>query len=176
MSILHAKKLIGSNFTNWHRNLRIVLMYEKKLKLKLAHLEKPLIPLPLLVASQAARNAYDMQNEVACLMLGIKAVYKLLSLEDEKLLRQLGTPCIRKTIAKLHAMLKLYEKGIPKEAKTLAVLAIREGRFHKDKKKPQGEKVRTSKRICLLMLPSPRSYRHLRDNIWQRTLSATTAN
>ncbi|GKD01391.1 hypothetical protein Tco_1171665, partial [Tanacetum coccineum] len=31
-SILHAKKLIGSNFTNWHRNLRIILRYEKKLK------------------------------------------------------------------------------------------------------------------------------------------------
>ncbi|GKD86544.1 hypothetical protein Tco_1357698, partial [Tanacetum coccineum] len=115
---------------------------------KLAHLKQPLIPLLLPVASQAARDAYDVQNEVACLMLGtkqelfetVKAVHKLLSLEDEKLLGQHGMPCIRKTIAELHAMLKLYEKGIPKEAETLAVLAIREGRFHKDKKKPQGAK------------------------------------
>ncbi|GKB57045.1 hypothetical protein Tco_0913231 [Tanacetum coccineum] len=41
---------------------------------KLAHLERTLIPFPYLVASQAARDAYnalyDVQNEVACLMLG----------------------------------------------------------------------------------------------------------
>nr|GEU47976.1 hypothetical protein [Tanacetum cinerariifolium] len=33
---------------------------------------------------------------------------------------------MRKTIAELHAMLKLHEKGIPKKAETPAVLAIRE--------------------------------------------------
>nr|GEW05178.1 hypothetical protein [Tanacetum cinerariifolium] len=42
---------------------------------------------------------------------------------------------IGKTIAELHAMLKLYEKGIPKKAETRTVLAIREGKIHKDKKK-----------------------------------------
>ncbi|GJY69161.1 hypothetical protein Tco_0472143 [Tanacetum coccineum] len=31
-SILHNEKLAGSNFSNWHRNLRIVLRYEKKLR------------------------------------------------------------------------------------------------------------------------------------------------
>ncbi|GKA81000.1 hypothetical protein Tco_0787692 [Tanacetum coccineum] len=31
-SILRAEKLTGSNFTNWYRNLRIVLGYEKKMK------------------------------------------------------------------------------------------------------------------------------------------------
>ncbi|GJT72105.1 hypothetical protein Tco_1031391 [Tanacetum coccineum] len=40
---------------------------------KLAHLEKPLIPLPLLVAPQVVRDAYqplfNAQNKVACLML-----------------------------------------------------------------------------------------------------------
>ncbi|GKE68221.1 hypothetical protein Tco_1526293, partial [Tanacetum coccineum] len=30
--ILLAKKLSGSNFTNWYGNLRIVLRYEKKIK------------------------------------------------------------------------------------------------------------------------------------------------
>ncbi|GKB04157.1 hypothetical protein Tco_0832300 [Tanacetum coccineum] len=30
--ILLAEKLTGSNFTNWYRNLRIVLKYEKKIK------------------------------------------------------------------------------------------------------------------------------------------------
>ncbi|GJX47315.1 retrotransposon protein, putative, ty1-copia subclass [Tanacetum coccineum] len=166
---------------------------------KLAHLKQPLIPLPLPVASQAARDAYDMQNEVACLMLGRGwSVRKLLSLEDDKLLRKLYSKnklnrnCLKQSKQSISSYLlkmKSYldnmeclgyampnKLGIPKEAETLAVLAIREGRFHKDKKKPQGAKVRTKERICLLMLPSPRSHRHLRDNIWQRTLSATAVN
>nr|GEX64348.1 hypothetical protein [Tanacetum cinerariifolium] len=40
-----------------------------------------------------------------------------------------------KTLAELHDMLKLYEKGIPKKAETPDVLAIREGKIQKDKKK-----------------------------------------
>ncbi|GKC77645.1 hypothetical protein Tco_1128419 [Tanacetum coccineum] len=51
-------------------NLRIVLRSEGKL----VHLEQPMTLLPYLVASQAARDAYealyDAQNKVACLMLG----------------------------------------------------------------------------------------------------------
>ncbi|GJY06182.1 hypothetical protein Tco_0373236 [Tanacetum coccineum] len=74
-SILQHEKLTGPNFMNWYRNLRIIL----RSKGKLAHLEQPLIPLPCPVASQAARDAYntlyDAHNEVACLMLGIKAFY-----------------------------------------------------------------------------------------------------
>ncbi|GJW64801.1 zinc finger, CCHC-type containing protein, partial [Tanacetum coccineum] len=46
---------------------------------KLAHLEQPLIPIPLPVASQAACDAFetlfDSQNEVACLMIRIKAFH-----------------------------------------------------------------------------------------------------
>ncbi|GJU44312.1 hypothetical protein Tco_1201578 [Tanacetum coccineum] len=41
-SSLLAKKLTGSNFTNWYRNLRIVLRYEKKLKF----VEQPIGPAP----------------------------------------------------------------------------------------------------------------------------------
>ncbi|GJY77889.1 retrotransposon protein, putative, ty1-copia subclass [Tanacetum coccineum] len=51
---------------------------------------------------------------------------------------------IGKTIAELHAMLKLYEKGIPKKAKTLVVLAIRIRKIQKNSmKKPQGAKGKT---------------------------------
>ncbi|GKB82206.1 hypothetical protein Tco_0949101 [Tanacetum coccineum] len=38
-----------------------------------------------------------------------------------------------------------------------------------------GQRVRTRERISLLMLPRPRSHRHLRKIIQQKTLSATTA-
>ncbi|GJZ78702.1 RNA-directed DNA polymerase, eukaryota [Tanacetum coccineum] len=142
MSILHAKKLIGSNFTNWHRNLRIVLMYEKKLKL-VEHLMTA-APDPETTDPYTIDKYYESVNikqEVACLMLSRGwSVRKLLSLEDEKLLGHLGTSCMGKTIAELHVMLKLHEKGIPKKAETPAVLAIREGRIQKDKKKLQREK------------------------------------
>ncbi|GJT56964.1 hypothetical protein Tco_0992018 [Tanacetum coccineum] len=70
MSILHAKKLIGSNFTNWHRNLRIVLMYEKKLKL-VEHLMTA-APDPETTDPYTIDKYYESVNikqEVACLML-----------------------------------------------------------------------------------------------------------
>ncbi|GJS67528.1 hypothetical protein Tco_0682092 [Tanacetum coccineum] len=54
-SILQQEKLTGPKFTNWYRNLRIVLRSEGKL----AHLEQPLIPPPYRVASQATRDAYN---------------------------------------------------------------------------------------------------------------------
>nr|GEX73326.1 hypothetical protein [Tanacetum cinerariifolium] len=49
-------------------------------------------------------------------------------------------------IAELHAMLKLHEKSIPKKAKIFAVLATREGKIQKDKKKPKGAKAKDS--VC----------------------------
>ncbi|GKF41766.1 hypothetical protein Tco_0125108, partial [Tanacetum coccineum] len=66
-----------------------------------------------------------------------RLVSKLLSLEDEELLgyTNYNMHSIRKMIAELHAMLKLHEKGIPKKAETPALLAIREGKIQKDKKK-----------------------------------------
>ncbi|GJZ56475.1 retrotransposon protein, putative, ty1-copia subclass [Tanacetum coccineum] len=117
-SILLAKKLTRSNFTNWYRNLRIVLMYEKKLKF----LEQPIGPAP--DPETADPNIIDkyyesinLEQEVACLMLSRRwSVSKLLSLEDEELL------------------------GIPKKAETPTVLAIWEGKIQKDKKKPRGAK------------------------------------
>nr|GEW61731.1 hypothetical protein [Tanacetum cinerariifolium] len=80
-----------------------------------------------------------------------------------------------KTLVELHVMLKLHEKDIPKKAETHVVLAIREVKIQKDKKKEQGKKVRLKERISLLMLPRPRSHRRLREITQQRTLSATTA-
>ncbi|GJS07042.1 retrotransposon protein, putative, ty1-copia subclass [Tanacetum coccineum] len=59
-----------------------------------------------------------------------------------------------KTLAELHAMLKLHEKGIPKKAETPSVLAIREGKIHKDKKKkPQGAKGKAKEKNRLAYTP-----------------------
>ncbi|GJV06387.1 retrotransposon protein, putative, ty1-copia subclass [Tanacetum coccineum] len=61
-----------------------------------------------------------------------------------------------KTLAELHAMLKLHEKGIPKKAKTPTMLAIREGRIQKDKKKPQGAKGKDKGKNKLAYAPKPK--------------------
>ncbi|GKE97646.1 hypothetical protein Tco_0020997 [Tanacetum coccineum] len=60
---------------------------------------------------------------------------------------------IGKTLAELHAMLKLHEKGIPKKDETSCVLAIQEGKIQKDKKKPQGAKVKNKGKNKLVYAP-----------------------
>ncbi|GKC79642.1 hypothetical protein Tco_1130416 [Tanacetum coccineum] len=59
---------------------------------------------------------------------------------------------IGKTIAELHAMFKLHEKGIPNKAETPAVLDIRGGKIQKNNKK---NLQRERERLSLHMLPSP---------------------
>ncbi|GKG23359.1 hypothetical protein Tco_0391395, partial [Tanacetum coccineum] len=61
-----------------------------------------------------------------------------------------------KTIAELHAMLKLHEKGILKKAETLTVLAIQEGKIQKDKKKPRGAKGKNKGKNKLSYSPKPK--------------------
>ncbi|GJS63588.1 hypothetical protein Tco_0678152 [Tanacetum coccineum] len=81
------------------------------------------------------RLGYAMPNE-----LGVSLNLNFLNKDYDQFVQNYNMHSMRKTIAKLHAMLKLHEKGIPKKAETLAVLAIREGKIQKDKKKPRGEK------------------------------------
>ncbi|GJX37961.1 hypothetical protein Tco_0251264 [Tanacetum coccineum] len=61
-----------------------------------------------------------------------------------------------KSIVELHAMLKLHEKSIPKKAETPAVLAIREGKIQKNKKKPQWEKGKDKEKNKLAYAPKPK--------------------
>ncbi|GKE73901.1 zinc finger, CCHC-type containing protein [Tanacetum coccineum] len=76
-----------------------------------------------------------------------------------------------KTIAELHAMLKLHEKGISKKAETFAVLAIREGKIHKDKKKPRGTRGKDKGKNKLAydlkpkIPPSPKRDNPVRDSV-----------
>ncbi|GJV62888.1 zinc finger, CCHC-type containing protein [Tanacetum coccineum] len=67
--ILKKEKLNGSNFLDWYRNLRIVLMHEQKLH----HLEEALPEAHPATATVVVRNAYTHRvaekQEVACLML-----------------------------------------------------------------------------------------------------------
>nr|GEV05885.1 hypothetical protein [Tanacetum cinerariifolium] len=168
---------------------------------KLAHLEQPLIPIPLPVAPQAVRDTYevlyDAQNEVACLMLGIKASYaskqedgqsvsayilkmkgyldtlkclgyvmpkevgmsfilNSLNKDYDQFVQNYNMHNMGKSIVELHAILKLHEKGISKKAETLTILAIWEGKIHKERKNPKGEKGKDTKKNKLAYDPKPK--------------------
>nr|GEU53472.1 retrotransposon protein, putative, Ty1-copia subclass [Tanacetum cinerariifolium] len=159
-SIFLAEKLTGSNFTNCYRNLRIVLRYKKKLKF----MEQPTgpAPNPETVDLNTIDKYYEIVNleqEVVCLMLSEQAKHELFetvkafhacngqSVSSYHLkmkscldtLKCLGYAMPKELgMAELHAMLKVYEKGILKKAETPTVLAIWEGKIQKDKKKPHG--------------------------------------
>ncbi|GKD94425.1 hypothetical protein Tco_1374262 [Tanacetum coccineum] len=187
-SILLAEKLIGLNFTNSYRNLRIVLRYEKKIKF----VEQPTGPAPdpetadpdtidkyyetinleqevacLMLSSMSPNlqrtlekyNAFDMMKELktmfeeqakqeyfetvkafhACYAmpkeLGVSLILNSLNKDYDQFVQNYNMHSMGKTLAELHVMLKLYEKGIPKKAETLIVLSIRKGRIQKDMKK-----------------------------------------
>ncbi|GJW60662.1 zinc finger, CCHC-type containing protein [Tanacetum coccineum] len=168
-SILLAEKLIGSNFTNRYRNLRIVLRYKKKMKF----VEQPIGPAPDPETADLNTivkyyESVNLEQEVACLMLSIKAfhackqedgqsvssyllkiksyldtlerlgyampkelsvslILNSLNKDYDQFVQNYNMHNMGKTLAELHAMLKLHEKGIPKKAETPVVLAIREG-------------------------------------------------
>ncbi|GJS88831.1 hypothetical protein Tco_0771467 [Tanacetum coccineum] len=67
LSIILAEKLTGSNFTNWYRNLRIVLWYEKKIKF--AGPPDPETTDPDTIDTYY--ESVNLEQEVACLMLSI---------------------------------------------------------------------------------------------------------
>ncbi|GJZ89204.1 hypothetical protein Tco_0660986 [Tanacetum coccineum] len=148
-SILPAKKLTGSNFTNWYRNLRIVLRYEKKIKF----VEQPIGPAPdPETADPDTIDKYyesvNLKQEVACLMLSSMSPNLQRTLEKYNaydMMKELKTMFeeqakqeLFKTVKAFHA--SKQEDGIPKKAETPAVLAIREGKIQKDKKKLQRAK------------------------------------
>ncbi|GJY75422.1 hypothetical protein Tco_0480538 [Tanacetum coccineum] len=84
----------------------------------------------------------------------VKAFYACKQEEGQSFIQNYNMHNMGKTLAELHAMLKLREKGIPKKAETPAVLAIREGKIKKDKKKkPQGAKGKSKGKNKLAYAP-----------------------
>ena len=67
-SVFEKDKLVGTNFVDWFRNLRIVLKQERKLYV----LDEPHPEEPTDNAPRAEKNAYEKRHndsiDVACLM------------------------------------------------------------------------------------------------------------
>ncbi|GKC83348.1 zinc finger, CCHC-type containing protein, partial [Tanacetum coccineum] len=177
-SILLAEKLTGSNFTNWYRNMRIVLKYEKKMKFveqligpapdpktadpetinkyyETVNLDQS-IPRSYLLKMKSyldtlERLGYAMPNK-----LGVSLILNSLNKDYDQFVQNYNMHSMGKTIDELHAMLKLHEKGIPKKAETPVVLAIREGKIQKDKRKLQGVKGKDKGKNKLAYAPKPK--------------------
>ncbi|GJW58879.1 zinc finger, CCHC-type containing protein, partial [Tanacetum coccineum] len=81
------------------------------------------------------RLGYAMQNE-----LGVSLILNSLNKDYDQFVQNYNMHSMGKTIAELHAMLNLCEKGIPKKAETPIMLAVREGKIQKYKRKPRGAK------------------------------------
>ncbi|GKD90350.1 hypothetical protein Tco_1365857, partial [Tanacetum coccineum] len=81
------------------------------------------------------RLGYSMPKE-----LGVGLILNSLNKDYDQFVQNYKMHSMGKTLAESHAMLKIHEKGILKKAETPVVLAIREGKIQKDKKKPQGVK------------------------------------
>ncbi|GJT24652.1 retrotransposon protein, putative, ty1-copia subclass [Tanacetum coccineum] len=71
------------------------------------------------------------------LVLGVNMILTSLSKDNDQFVENYNMRDMGKTILKLHAMLKLAEKGIPK--KTPTVLAIRQGQIQKSKSQARGK-------------------------------------
>ncbi|GKD90050.1 retrotransposon protein, putative, ty1-copia subclass [Tanacetum coccineum] len=119
--------------------------------------------------------------------LGVSLILNSLNKDYDQIVQNYNMHIMGKTIAELHVMLKLYENGIPKKAKTPAVLAIREGKIQKDKKKPQGaiSKAKGKNKLAYApktkIPPPPKRYNPAKDYIchhykevgyWRRNYSS----
>ncbi|GJT35463.1 zinc finger, CCHC-type containing protein [Tanacetum coccineum] len=113
------------------------------------------------------RIGYAMPNEL-CVSLILNSLNK----DYDQFVQNYNMHSMWKTIAELHVMLKLHEKGIPKKAETPAVLAIREGKIQKDKKKPQGaiSKAKGKNKLAYApktkIPPPPKRYNPAKDYIY----------
>ncbi|GKE45730.1 zinc finger, CCHC-type containing protein [Tanacetum coccineum] len=104
---------------------------------------------------------YVMPNE-----LGVSLILNSLNKDYDQFIQNYNIHSMGKTIAGLHAMLKLHEKGIPKKAKTSVVLAIREGKIQKDQRKLQRAKGKEKGKNKLAYDPKPKIPRPpKRDNL-----------
>ncbi|GKB34795.1 hypothetical protein Tco_0879737, partial [Tanacetum coccineum] len=112
------------------------------------------------------RLGYVMPKE-----LGVSLILNSLNKDYDQFIQNYNMHSMGKTLAELHAMLKLHEKGIPKNAETLIMLAIHEGKIQKDKKKPQGAKGKARGKNMLTyapktkILPPPKRENPEKDSI-----------
>nr|GEZ14382.1 hypothetical protein [Tanacetum cinerariifolium] len=154
--LFEKQKLIGPNFIDWYRQLRIVLSIEDKLN----YLEQPIPHVPVAHAGQqvapeilAAHTAWEEGQSVSSyvlkmkgyidnlerlghpvtLGLGVSLILIGLRKEHDGFVQNYNMHSMGKAVNELHAMLKLHEQTLPK-SNTPALNAIRAGKVQKGNK------------------------------------------
>nr|GEU40983.1 hypothetical protein [Tanacetum cinerariifolium] len=152
-SMFEREQLFGNNFSDWFRQLKLVLRVEKKMFV----IEQPL---SATLATDSAANfknssPYDMIKELksmfekqaeverptrtswlcATIDLTISLILNGPTKDFAGFVRNYNMHNMGKTIGELHAMLIEYEKGLPKNAETPQVMMIKGGKIQKFKKK-----------------------------------------
>ncbi|GKB37633.1 hypothetical protein Tco_0882575 [Tanacetum coccineum] len=127
-SILDKEKLNVSNFLEWYRNLRIVLMNEQKLH----HLEEALPEAPPVTTIASVRNAYTRrvaeQQEVACLMLVSMTPEIQKNLEDRiafEILQELKTMFRKQAEQELFETVKAFHACKQEEGQSVSTYALK---------------------------------------------------
>ncbi|GJW12084.1 hypothetical protein Tco_1577911 [Tanacetum coccineum] len=141
--ILLAEKLTCSNFTNWYRNLRIVLRYEKKMKFMKQPIRPDLDPKtadpntidkyyesvnleqeedgqPVSSYPLKIKSYQDTSERLGYAMpkeLGVSLILNSLNKDYDQFVQNYNMHSIGNTLAELHAMLKLHKKGTKGKAK-----------------------------------------------------------
>ncbi|GKF15369.1 zinc finger, CCHC-type containing protein, partial [Tanacetum coccineum] len=108
---------------------------------------------------KAFNACYAMPNELV-----VSLILNSLNKDYNQFVHNYNMHSMGKMIAELHAM--LHEKGITKKAVTPAMLAIREDKIQKDKKKPRGANGKDKGKNKLAYDPKPKIPRPpKRDNL-----------
>ncbi|GJR12569.1 retrotransposon protein, putative, ty1-copia subclass, partial [Tanacetum coccineum] len=173
---IQPSKNTSKEYTGSHlpRSSPLELVENKLDEKKLKFVEQPIGP----ARDPETADPDTIGNKsIPRLLTGRRSVSKILSLEDEKLpghfIHKYNMHNMGKTLAELYAMLKLYEKGIPNKAETPTMLAIREGRIQKDKKKKPQRVSERRNRTLLDMVRSMMNLTTLPKSFWGYTLETT---
>ena len=119
---------------------------------------------------QMDRLGYPMPQ-----ILGVSLILTSLLKDYDQFVQNYNMHSMGKSIAELHNMLKLAEKGLPKKEKAPVVLAINRGRIQKNKGKPLATGKGQGKGKSKLAYAPNLKFPHLqRKSTQQRTHSATT--
>ncbi|GKF15744.1 hypothetical protein Tco_0057206, partial [Tanacetum coccineum] len=108
---------------------------------------------PYLLRMKSYLDALECLGYVMLNELGVSLILNSLNKDYDQFVQNYNMHSMGKMLAELHAMLKLHKKGILKKAETPTMLAIREGKIQKDKKKPQGANGRAKGKNKLAYAP-----------------------
>nr|GEW40294.1 hypothetical protein [Tanacetum cinerariifolium] len=144
-SFFEKQKLIGPNFIDWYKQLRLVLSTENKEN----YLEHPIPVAPVALHGQqqegqsVSSHVLKMKGYIDNLErlgqpvgqnLAVSLILVSLNKDFDSFVQNYNMHNMEKTVNELHAILKLHEEMLPKKDANPALHEIRAGRVQKNQK------------------------------------------